>query len=195
MKIKWWTNKAALFGLQWLEHIKLNWQKVCCMRGSVSGVVEKHTEVIGEGLGILKGTTAKIYVVIRELCTTGITLVWFIPSVDTDMCFQTTTLWELCTTCFTLNCKVYPPCGYENVSSNGHIVRIVHHMCHTCMVYLPCKLCTTCITFTWVIRTVDTDMFLHTTILWELGTLKGTTGKIYVVSNQPPKFYKPRSVP
>ena len=57
------ADKVALFGLQWLEHIKLNWQKVCCMRGSVSGVVEKHTEVIGEGLGILKGTTAKIYVV------------------------------------------------------------------------------------------------------------------------------------
>ena len=24
------ADKAALFGLQWLEHIKLNWQKVCC---------------------------------------------------------------------------------------------------------------------------------------------------------------------
>ena len=33
------------------------------MQGSVSGVLEKHTEVFGEGLGMLKGTTAKIDVV------------------------------------------------------------------------------------------------------------------------------------
>ena len=37
------ADKAALFGLQWLEHIKLNWQKVCCMQGSVSGVLDKYT--------------------------------------------------------------------------------------------------------------------------------------------------------
>ena len=57
------ADKAALFGLQWLEHIKLNWQKVCCMQGFVSGVLVKHSEVFGEGLGMLKGTTDKIYVV------------------------------------------------------------------------------------------------------------------------------------
>ena len=57
------ADKAALFGLQWLEYIKLNWQKVCCMKGSVSGVVEKHLEVFGERLGMLKGITAKSYVV------------------------------------------------------------------------------------------------------------------------------------
>ena len=33
------------------------------MRGSVSGVLEKHTYVFGECLLMLKGTTAKIYVV------------------------------------------------------------------------------------------------------------------------------------
>ena len=33
------------------------------MQGSVSGVLEKHTEDFGEGLGMLKGTTATIYVV------------------------------------------------------------------------------------------------------------------------------------
>ena len=44
--------KAALLGLQWLEHIKLDWQKVCCMQ-----------VLFGEGLGMLKGTTANIYVV------------------------------------------------------------------------------------------------------------------------------------
>ena len=42
------ADKAALFGLQWLDHIKFNWQKVCCMQGSVSGMVEKHTEVFGK---------------------------------------------------------------------------------------------------------------------------------------------------
>ena len=57
------ADKAALCGLQWLEHIKLNWQKVCCMQGFVSGVLVKHSEVFGEGLGMLKGTTDKIYVV------------------------------------------------------------------------------------------------------------------------------------
>ena len=48
------TDKAALFGLQWLglEHIKLSWQKICCKQGSVSRVLKKYTEVFGEGLGI-----------------------------------------------------------------------------------------------------------------------------------------------
>ena len=40
------TDKAAM----WLEHIKLNWQKVCYLQGSVSGVLEKHIEVFGEGM-------------------------------------------------------------------------------------------------------------------------------------------------
>jgi len=56
------ADKVALFGLQWLEHIKLYWQKVYCMQGSVSEVLEKHTDIFGEGLNVLKGTTAKIYV-------------------------------------------------------------------------------------------------------------------------------------
>ena len=51
-------EKAASFGMQWLEHVKLNWQKVYCMQVSVSGVLEKHTDVFGKGLGMLKGTTA-----------------------------------------------------------------------------------------------------------------------------------------
>ena len=37
------TDRAVLFGLQWLKHIKLNWQRVCCMQGSVSVVLDKHT--------------------------------------------------------------------------------------------------------------------------------------------------------
>ena len=57
------ADKVPLYGLQWLEHVKLNWQKVCCMQGSVSGVLEKQTDVFVEGLGMLKGTSAKIYVI------------------------------------------------------------------------------------------------------------------------------------
>ena len=54
------ADKAALFGLQWIEHIKLNWQKVCCMQRSVSRVLEKDTYVFKEGLGMLKGTTCQV---------------------------------------------------------------------------------------------------------------------------------------
>ena len=50
-------DKAAIFGLQWLERIKLNWHKVCCMR-----VLQKHTKVFREELGTLKGFAAKIHV-------------------------------------------------------------------------------------------------------------------------------------
>ena len=57
------AQTKRLFRSAIVEQIKLNWQKVCCMQASVSGVLEKHTEVFGEGLGMLKGTTAKIYVV------------------------------------------------------------------------------------------------------------------------------------
>ena len=55
-------DKAALFGLQWLESIKLNWHKVCCMRVSVAGVLEKHTQVFKEEIVTLKGFAAKIHV-------------------------------------------------------------------------------------------------------------------------------------
>ena len=55
-------DKAAVFGLQWLERIKLNWHNVCCMRVSVAGVLQKHTQVFREELGTLKGFPAKIHV-------------------------------------------------------------------------------------------------------------------------------------
>ena len=55
-------DKAALFGHQWLERIKPNWHKVCCMRVSVAGVLQKHTQVFREELGTLKGFAAKIHV-------------------------------------------------------------------------------------------------------------------------------------
>ena len=38
------ADKAALFGLQWLEHIKLNWQKVCCSTQELDRLV--RTKVI-----------------------------------------------------------------------------------------------------------------------------------------------------
>ena len=55
-------DKVAQFGLQWLESIKLNWYDVCCMRVSVAGVLQKHTQVFREELGTLKGFAAKIHV-------------------------------------------------------------------------------------------------------------------------------------
>ena len=64
----------------------------------------------------------------------------------------TTTYWELCTTGITF--VGFSPCGYRQVSSNYHLLRIVHHRYHICRV-LPC---------------VDTDMFLQTTTYWELCT-------------------------
>ena len=57
------ADKATLFVLQWLEHIKLNWQKASCVQESVPRVLEKHTDVFGEVLSMLKGSSAKIYVV------------------------------------------------------------------------------------------------------------------------------------
>ena len=55
-------DKAALFGLHWLDRIKLDWYKVCCMRVSVAGVLQKHTQVFREELGTLKEFAAKIHV-------------------------------------------------------------------------------------------------------------------------------------
>ena len=51
-------DKAALFGLQWLERIKLR----CCMRVYVAVVLQKHTQVFREELGTVKGFAAKIHV-------------------------------------------------------------------------------------------------------------------------------------
>ena len=56
------TGKAALFGLQWLESIKLDWPKVCSVQASLSAVLEKHSDVFSEGIGTLTGAKANIYV-------------------------------------------------------------------------------------------------------------------------------------
>ena len=51
-------DKAALFGLQWLERIKLNWHDVCCTRAYVAGILQKHTSL----QGTQKRFAAKIHV-------------------------------------------------------------------------------------------------------------------------------------
>ena len=92
----------------------------------------------------------------------------------------TTTYRELCTTGITF--VGFSPCGYRHVSSNYHLLWIVHHRYHVCRV-LPCvdtdmflqtttywELCTTGITFVGFLPCVDTDMFLQTTTYWELCT-------------------------
>ena len=55
-------DKAALFGLQWLERIKLSWHTLCCMRVSVAVVLQKHTQVFREEIATVKGFAAKIHV-------------------------------------------------------------------------------------------------------------------------------------
>ena len=61
------TDKAVLFGLQWFDHIKLNWKKVCCMQGSVSEVLEKHRSSRGR-IGYAEGNHGQD--VCRERTTT-----------------------------------------------------------------------------------------------------------------------------
>ena len=56
------ADKAALFGLQWLDKIKLDWNKVCSLTASLSALLGKHKGVFGQELGLLKGAAAKIYV-------------------------------------------------------------------------------------------------------------------------------------
>ena len=56
------ADKAALFGLQWLDKIKLDWNKVCSLTASLSALLGRHKDVFGEELGLLKGEAAKIYV-------------------------------------------------------------------------------------------------------------------------------------
>ena len=61
------TDKDALFGLQWLENIKLDWPKVCSVPASLSAVREKHSDVFSEGLIDLTGAKANIYVDSRSV--------------------------------------------------------------------------------------------------------------------------------
>ena len=55
----------ALLGRNWLEEIKLNWQTIIHLshhKKQLDKILRNHTELFEEGLGTLKGTTAKIHV-------------------------------------------------------------------------------------------------------------------------------------
>ena len=56
------ADKAALFSLQWLESIRLDWNKVCSVVASLSAVLDKYAGVFSQALGLLKGVAAKIHV-------------------------------------------------------------------------------------------------------------------------------------
>ena len=54
----------SLFGRSWLERIKLNWPSICAVTDklSLNKVLDKHPSLIREYLGLLQGSTAKIFV-------------------------------------------------------------------------------------------------------------------------------------
>ena len=66
--------------------------------------------------------------ILGELCTTGITLVGFMPSVDTDMSSNDHFLRIVHHRHHF--CRVYLLCGHGHVSSYDHFVKIVHYMYH-----------------------------------------------------------------
>lgn len=54
-----------LIGRNWLQHIRLNWQQIFSVNlnnAELQKVLDKHADVFEEGLGTLKGASAKIYV-------------------------------------------------------------------------------------------------------------------------------------
>ena len=54
----------SLFGRSWLERIKLNWPSICAVTDklSLNKVLDKHSRLFREDLGLLQGLTAKIFV-------------------------------------------------------------------------------------------------------------------------------------
>ena len=55
----------ALLGKNWIEEIKLDWQTIKHLtqhKKQLDEILRNHTELFEEGLGTLKGTTAKIHV-------------------------------------------------------------------------------------------------------------------------------------
>ena len=54
-----------LLGRDWLQVVKLNWQNIFKIQeenSQLQSILDAHGDVFSEGLGTLKGTTAKIYV-------------------------------------------------------------------------------------------------------------------------------------
>lgn len=56
-------NGPSLIGRGWLQHIRLDWRKICTLSSSLlENVLQQHSTVFREGLGTLEGFKAKIYV-------------------------------------------------------------------------------------------------------------------------------------
>ena len=52
-----------LLGRDWLQHLRLDWQEIHRIQtNALDKVLQKHQEVFKEGLGTLKGCTAKIHI-------------------------------------------------------------------------------------------------------------------------------------
>ena len=56
----------SLLSRDWLKHLKLNWEKVHCLRehtiGSLKGLLEKYSELLMEKLGTIRSFNAKLNV-------------------------------------------------------------------------------------------------------------------------------------
>ena len=60
------SNGPNLFGRNWMEVIKLNWDSIFCVnpdkvQSQLKRLLDNHKDVFAEDLGTLKGTEAKIY--------------------------------------------------------------------------------------------------------------------------------------
>ena len=56
-------NGPSLFGRDWLSQIRLNWREINMLQEeTLQGILAQHKEVFQEGLGTLRGYTAKIHV-------------------------------------------------------------------------------------------------------------------------------------
>lgn len=52
-----------LLGRDWLQHLRLDWREIHRIQtNALDKVLQKHQEVFKEGLGTLKGYTAKIHI-------------------------------------------------------------------------------------------------------------------------------------
>ena len=56
-------NGPSLFGRDWFTHIQLDWKKICFIqRCGVEEVLKRHSHVLTESLGTLRGYDAQLYV-------------------------------------------------------------------------------------------------------------------------------------
>ena len=55
---------ASLLGRNWLQELRLDWPKICCVRrtGTLDQILNKYAAVFREGLGELKVAQARIHV-------------------------------------------------------------------------------------------------------------------------------------